>query len=633
MEHLFLSLFFLLRSQMCVEIMIIVCLLLFSIATVYSVEGNFSILEDEIDYGNIIMFLGRFLVRYACLVMISSNDKFTLDIFKYNAYYLQSSLILYKEDFKIHLRREVSKEYFIIHNDVKKIEEMIINIRDHLKSNTLLFIVITRSYCDNSTNEHFKEIFNVTWSLYLKKVVLLVQEICDISRENDVYTFDPFLNQTYKFNMKQSSDIQKQLNSKNYHKYLLKASLFQSVPTTVKLDGYYIGIDPMVIQTIKEALNVSIITHEPYDQFQYGYRAKNGSTGGAIKELYSKEVDIAFNQVFIKEYNAPELEFTKVIFRDSLCVIVPKSELIPNWTAIFYTFPKEVWIVMFFTVTAGIFALYVIRRFRATLFSKMIKKKHTYDYSWSTVFLDVNQICFSAAHGSLFSSRYYERIFIGSILLYVLIINTLFQSSLVTVITHHRRYPEINTLQDLATSGYYISTSSPGLTDTFKGRDNPYIKELNNRFRVIGINNSYYKAYLSRESKQNYLDYLKKAQATNTHVVKECPRTFLLAYLTLKDAHFRKDFNDVIQRIVAAGLVEKWYDTVKINASLALPKNECSIETDPLFPRPFSIIDLQTSFFILLTGLFGSLATFYIEMCLHSINKSKLNKNCFSDKK
>lgn len=528
----------------------------------------------------LIKFLDKISQNVEETVLISTDVELVTNFQKHNGIWGRTTISIQNgTNFRFATR---TQRLFVI---LRKTKTKMNILRDIPKDSILVIILY------NASDK--EEVFSYTWKLRLKNVLIATMDA------KHVFVFDPFRLQIFRYGINQTKEIIEFFNFKNYHRHIIKATLFGSVPSTIMINKSYVGIDPMVIQTIEEVLNVTIVHYEPPDREQYGTRYPNGTTTGALKSLLTGASEIAFNQV-IKEYNTPELDFTNFIYRDSLCVIVPKAGLVPSWTAIFYSFPLAVWFGIGLSMTVAIFTLFLIRKFKVLCDAKF---SHANDHTFSTIFLDVTQIFFSTSYNSIVSSKYYERIFVGAIFVYVLIINTLFQSSLVTVLTTPRYEPNINTLKELEKSKYQILTSSPSLNDTFDGH-----KGLSKKFYVIPQNATHYKAYIARKSRMNYWK-----NTTNIHIVKECPRTFLLAYFILKDCYFQKDFDKILRSITEAGLVSKWYQTTKLNSTQTVNYSNNLTQSQSL-PRPFTIDDLQTSFYLLLTGLLMSLLCFLFEL-------------------
>ena len=169
----------------------------------------------------------------------------------------------------------------------------------------------------------------------------------------------------------------------------------------------------------------------------------------------------------------------------------------------------------------------------------------------------------------------------------------------------------------MADSGLAISTSSPNLQDTFSGSAYPYMRTLQSRFEVISAHVPSFSAYLTRENRNKYVKLVetKKYGYTKNHLVDECPQSYFLAYMMRRDSSFLGDFKRVVDLTVESGLFTKWLGDVMYNASIYTPA-ECHEGGcgERLGPRAFTVLDLQTSFFILAVGLGLGVAVFCGEL-------------------
>ncbi|KAK5644461.1 hypothetical protein RI129_005761 [Pyrocoelia pectoralis] len=553
--------------------------------------------QSQPNYKPLVEFSFEMFKQHSAITVVSTNDRFNAEMFELNSVYLSTTISLFEDVRELQPPKDVSHGFIIVSDNWEDILEMKKRSR-----NGALVMVVTEHKISTVT-----AFFMYAWSLRFKDIIM-----AQPGNNGGIYAFNPFLNHTKKFGIRQVEEINKFLTPKNYHGVTIQGTLFDTSPITVNVNGVFLGIDPMIIKTINQCLNVTIDTHVPYDGEHFGYKSKNGTATGAIKELYTKESEIAFNQIFVKDYHTPELTFTNTISDDCVCVIVPKASLIPKWTAIFYAFSNQVWIAIFIIITTAIIGLFIIRKYDINRTAKNIQNEHVYDHSWSTVCLDVCQALFNITYRNVFSSKYHNRLILGALFLHALIINTLFQGSLVTVTTSQKRYPDINTMKQLVESNYYISTYSPTLADIFNNTENPYMQKLSKRFILLDDESPPLPAILSRRLKHNFLFSTKQKGTQDIHIVQECARSFSLAYLVHRNAYFLHDFNDIIAKVVEAGLINQWNEMLKLNLSDMLEQNTY-VEEHVEFPRPFTVIDLQTSFYILIVGLTISYIVFLFE--------------------
>lgn len=113
------------------------------------------------------------------------------------------------------------------------------------------------------------------------------------------------------------------------------------------------------------------------------------------------------------------------------------------------------------------------------------------------------------------------------------------------------------------------------------------------------------------------------------NVIKECPRHFFLTYITRKGWPFLPKFNQMIARFAEAGLVRFWYDATKE----AFIRNRY-IENAKIHyvdsRKPFTLQDIQTSFYVLIFGHSIAMIVFLIEMFVMSPKRISQSKVFFN---
>lgn len=113
------------------------------------------------------------------------------------------------------------------------------------------------------------------------------------------------------------------------------------------------------------------------------------------------------------------------------------------------------------------------------------------------------------------------------------------------------------------------------------------------------------------------------------NVIAECPRHYFLTYIVRKGWPFLPKFNQMIARFAEAGLIQFWYDATK--EAFIRNRNIENARTHYVSSRkPFTLQDIQTSFYVLIFGHSIAMIVFLIEKFLMSpkrINQSKMYFN------
>jgi len=104
------------------------------------------------------------------------------------------------------------------------------------------------------------------------------------------------------------------------------------------------------------------------------------------------------------------------------------------------------------------------------------------------------------------------------------------------------------------------------------------------------------------------------------HIVKECPRTYSLAYIIPKGSPFLFRINNIIAQFVESGIIDKWFEDTRLNMT-AFQRHRYSSNDSP---KVFSLEELQMPFLILICGLFGSAITFCLELTAQYVARCKV---------
>jgi hypothetical protein len=441
------------------------------------------------------------------------------------------------------------------------------------------------------------------------------------------------------------SEIPSKSSIPKFYGYPLRVVMFHHFPTVVPraechLDDKnctitYTGMDASLLYSLATYLNFTPVIQHPSDGELYGYATQNGTLTGEIGDIVQGRADISMNGVFIKVYGSDKILFTHSAYSDKVCIIVPKANRVPKWLTIFRPVDS--------TVALGVLGLYIINvcfyflinQARSCFESKSLKS----NIGWSITLMEMFRP-FVSSPFSRVPIVTSQRIFLGSCLVFGLVLTSAMQSMLVTAMTKPYYYPDINTLEELEASGLSIYTKSPSLIDTFGPAQinsrvttydiNPTMDRLSRRVKVaVSTINLWRVAYTERNvavvaREMDYRDgavldkYRSSEGSLLLHAVKECPRHYFLGYLMPRGSPYLPYINKGIARLVEAGIVEHWKQMTPPSADMHEKYDATNLteiaEMNKENPKVFSLKDLQLAFYILAVGLSGSVIIFLLEM-------------------
>lgn len=193
-------------------------------------------------------------------------------------------------------------------------------------------------------------------------------------------------------------------------------------------------------------------------------------------------------------------------------------------------------------------------------------------------------------------------------------------------------YSNINTLEQLDKSGLQIVAGYAGLLDTFDGKEDHSLKqklkfEPNSDIDLFRAVKSKNVAVLLRKSVADYQTYSYGREFDYVHTIKECPKNYHLAYISLQSSPFVPLLHRFVLKTVESGLVHLWFRNdmeqerrrhFQLGGEMDISVSESDMSVTES-AQPFSINDLKLAFFVLDFGLGISVVMFIIECIVYKI--------------
>jgi hypothetical protein len=211
-----------------------------------------------------------------------------------------------------------------------------------------------------------------------------------------------------------------------------------------------------------------------------------------------------------------------------------------------------------------------------------------------------------------------ERVFIGTIALLSLNVVSMFQSGMAGVFIKPIYYKNIDTMQQFGASQQKILIKYPAMmTDLFPEDSSALFNTLNHRMLLdprpeltgYKVTNDMKMATVTRR-----ITFKLSKEQDLIHLVRECPRSYNLAYLLSRHSVFLNRINAIILDIMQFGFINKWINDINYKVKLETMK----IHPEESFrTRVFTIEDLQLAFFILALGISFAILTLLIEFLLN----------------
>lgn len=543
-------------------------------------------LENVTNLRNLKKFIKWYFAGCTCLTIFNDDNEFLLDE------------IVNVKDFSLRIASETTKNltrinstqgFLILSGMTGNILNRFKIIRDNIDGIVRKMVIATSIYEESE----YLTLFNYAYELsFQNTLIIVIESNCSLK----IVSYNPFADViTTSINISEYQEIYRRDN----------INLYNTEIRSVKNFVNSIDMDMFLTNILSEKLNFTV------SYFAYQEDTPN-KTSDVLRKLVRRYIDFLFSPVFVTDYSKYELTFLEIIAQDELCVIVPKSKEFRRSFVIPRCFTMEVWILLAIFFLILLSSLYNISKMQE------IRKRGSFDYRIQTIIVDGLQIILNISRH--FSSRKYpNRIFFLIILLFLVVLNTTFQSSLYRILSMPNIINNINTLEELAESGLRVSTKSDNLKNTFNGTGKSYMKEI--KLILLGKNQSKLPAYLERHAINTYEELMdfRKFGDTQRHLIPECPKQYGLAHIARKDSILADAISKIISRIIASGLIKKWRIDVMNNISMYTPYDKHIVTTANT--KQFKIIDFLFCFIILIVGLSVSGFIFLVEVILAKYSK------------
>ncbi|CAH0762676.1 unnamed protein product [Bemisia tabaci] len=165
----------------------------------------------------------------------------------------------------------------------------------------------------------------------------------------------------------------------------------------------------------------------------------------------------------------------------SYCFAAPHSGLVPQSFLPFKCFSFQTWVVIVTAVLLLFGAFYAFYRSQCALFHRLYSDQEQRVFRHTSVALYLYQYLIVGSSSRLLLGRLMTgKILFLLVSFFILIIVTLFQSKMTTLLAKQLRYPELDTLEDLANSALLIQTPDLEASESFL-QDHPLYEFLRDK--------------------------------------------------------------------------------------------------------------------------------------------------------
>ncbi|XP_072161065.1 uncharacterized protein [Bemisia tabaci] len=358
-----------------------------------------------------------------------------------------------------------------------------------------------------------------------------------------------------------------------------------------------------------------------------------------------------------KASELPRSHHPPIIDSFSYCLLAPRRGFMPQYLVVVKCFSPPVWVATVMAIGTSWFMQWLFQWSQVTHFTRFYSDAEILAYEESPAFLTIYSYLLNGSPpvlllGKLLTGKVCFLVFT----FFSLIVGTVIQSGMTTLLSSYVRYADIETLQELEQSGLYIQTPDTEMLPELLEQSGHaslrdrltkskfYYDELfpdplseleDTRFREflpLQNNTSELKATLMKSvdmimetdafaarvpysllSVKNRIPVDANKENIELHLIDECLVTYPFSYLIVKNSILTEIFDESVHRLLENGVMADSFraDTFETQIYFGYIAERNSGEGSL---RPFSMIDLQLAFISLGIGYLISFMAFVIEL-------------------
>lgn len=392
----------------------------------------------------------------------------------------------------------------------------------------------------------------------------------------------------------------------NLYGSIVRIVLFPQDFFAITNNGKYIGgVDYSPLQILQKKMNFQPLISLPTDGNKFTQAGKNIT--GSVRDIVLGIADIALNGHFLIDYGTDLIVLSRYVYMDKLCFIVPMPPYNSPYSLIVQIFPKSIWALIVLVYFTTIIIYYIFE-----IFTVSKHRTPKLDNLWLQIFA---LFIFGATSLKINSTP--KKLLLGGLLLNILIINNVFQGSLLTVLSKPTRKQPMETFDQVLKSDLVLVSKNvegliddPKLLQSLSRLQERKISKDNNFVRIQRFPVSHVHDY------HNHLRYRKNNVTELLHIVSEYIKSDLVSFVLPKNSPLLDRINLYLMRFQESGLTGKWLgrDVSLMIRKMYKPLKEDELETTQA--RSFTLNDLTFIFTLLFIGLGLSTIVFFCEKVL-----------------
>ena len=380
------------------------------------------------------------------------------------------------------------------------------------------------------------------------------------------------------------------------------------------------GIDVQVLKTVSEKLNATVEFRIPAGKERKGQRLPNGTWTGLKGDLMYDKADVIAGCLLINSDDHTLFDDTNVYHTDRFTWIVARATPYPRWLSMSRVFTPVSWVLLFVSVLIFGFVMKYLPTFK--------HPESDSDWSISKCILTVWAAFLGAGVPEMPRGNTLRVLFFCWVV-YSLAMNTIYQAFFTSFEVDPGLHHQIDTIEELLDTQIVFAFSSP--LDVFF---TDMLERLKPRIRCEPTNCLEYVATVYNATTfigRVLLDYhrealMKKEHRHQVHPFGQDSFQLHVVLILQKGSPFLLLFNDVITKIVEAGLVDHWKED--IIEERRLKAGILALESLKDSYVELNVLHLQGAFIFLFIGFAFSFIGFLAELFVGKMfrNTTKYNE-------
>ncbi|XP_043247563.1 ionotropic receptor 21a-like [Amphibalanus amphitrite] len=374
------------------------------------------------------------------------------------------------------------------------------------------------------------------------------------------------------------------------------------------------GLESRLVLAFASVLNFVVNFSTPSDGGMWGGRAADGTWNGLLGDLHHDRADIGMANLFRSADKLRGIDMTVPYMTDYACFLAAVPEPPPHYLALVRPLSWRAWIATIFAFVASVPVLWALsgtadRRF----------KSFTY-----TAFYGFGVLMQEAMEAVPRLRR--AQLFLGQFWVLAMVVAYAYRANLVAYLSAPAPAVPLDTTHQLLASGLTWGVRAGGGWEAwFQDSPDPVARRLADGMQFVrsfseGVERSRRSRFAFINSKQS-LQYLVVTDFTDSrgiesmHVSRECYIPFSVALGLPKYSPLTGKLNQMIQRAIQAGLVDKMFDDVLagVQRRQGCRAAESQGHTDAL---SLNLSHMQAPLSLLVLGLIASSVAFMVELLL-----------------